>query len=72
MNIQRSEKMKVTENYGTATENRMSIYLKRFLLLNSASKFRPEHTHRRPARNTGHGQTLFVGARLNYSRAGGR
>jgi hypothetical protein len=35
MNIQRSEKMKVTENYGTAIENRMSIYLKRFLLLNS-------------------------------------
>ena len=45
MNIQRSEKMKVIENYGTAIENWMSIYLKRFLLLNSASKFRPEHAY---------------------------
>jgi hypothetical protein len=45
MNIQRSEKIKVIENYGTAIENRMSIYLKRFLLLNSASKFRPEHAY---------------------------
>jgi hypothetical protein len=43
MNIQRSEKMKVTENYRTAIANRM---IKRFLLLNSASKFRPEHTHK--------------------------
>jgi hypothetical protein len=45
MNIQRSEKIKVTENNGTAIENRMRIYLKRFLLLNSASKFRPEHAY---------------------------
>jgi hypothetical protein len=45
MNILRSEKIKVIENYGTAIENRMSIYLKRFSLLNSASKFRPEHAY---------------------------
>jgi len=45
MNVQRSEKIKVIENYGTAIENRMSIYLKRFSLLNSASKFRPEHAY---------------------------
>jgi hypothetical protein len=45
MNIQRSEKMKVPKNYGTAIEHRMSIYLKRFLLLNSASKFRPQHAY---------------------------
>jgi len=45
MNIQRSEKMKVIENYGTAIENRMSIYLKRFLLLNFASKSRPKHAY---------------------------
>ena len=45
MNIQRSEKIKVIENYGTAIENRMSIYLKRFLFLNFASKFRPEHAY---------------------------
>jgi hypothetical protein len=45
MNIRRSEKMKVIENCGTAIENRMGIYLKRFLLFNSASKFRPEHAY---------------------------
>jgi|HubBroStandDraft_6_1064221.scaffolds.fasta_scaffold419729_1 hypothetical protein len=45
MNIQRSEKMKVIENYGTAIENRMGICLKRFSLLNPASKFRPEHAY---------------------------
>lgn len=45
MNIQRSEKMKVIENYRAAIENRMGICLKRFLLLNSASKFRPGHAY---------------------------
>jgi hypothetical protein len=32
MNTQRSEKMKVIENYGTAIENRMGIYLRSSLL----------------------------------------
>jgi hypothetical protein len=45
MNIQRSEKIKVIDNYGTAIENRLGIYIKRFWLLNSASKFRPEHAY---------------------------
>jgi len=45
MNILRSEKVKVIENYGTAIDDRMGIYIKRFLVLNSASKFRPEHAY---------------------------